>query len=1027
MSGAIQAIGWRQVAQLVVAIFAVAFLFGTAPLHAQDPANAPAEIEFRIGGGSETGAYTAFARDLASHFDGRLEAIVTQGSADNIGRVRRGDLNIAIAQNDTLYYTYSGRFGNERDTDLRAILPLFPEYIQIIVRADSGIAILSDLDGMRVNVGPADSGSYLNAADVLGEIGLRRDINFDASNLVTSDALDALASGEIDVVLFTGQLLDFEAYPSLRHLYLPTELIEDLTERWPYFGRTQALGQDGQLREHLSVMAYLFVSRSADPPNIREFLDTVIEAWPELEAQWPVLQPLERALERRPIPFHSAVPQALARADIVDPPSNNWLVPIMLWLLAAGMALLAVRYRTTYSRTGTRAIIDHRFRYLQLAVNAVADASSIIIGLTVFAVILILAIQGVRIAELQHIRQFNDVSVFIDMNLFEAVSWLFTYVASGFTENSAYPVSVIGRAIVNFLAILGFMGPISLVVLAINIAHQRRGKTLKGHGHIPPLKGHLLICGWNEKARGIIYNLTGDNVHTRKKIVVIADTEEESLIETYHFNQRYVVFCRGDSADLITLERAHARAADHAIVLADYADRNTQNLDAILTVMNLRNLNPDMYISAELAFRDNIDHFTACGANSLVTSDLLSAKCITLSTLSPFLIDFILSFTTFQKFDGLYSMSVSELNARCGVDLTMHPLRALTRNRLDNGINIVGVTSAHRSAAGYFDASFGSRQPMRALTRKEDRYRTLNSDDVLIYFANKKFDIANKVALSEDNEEQNGSFDSVGIPPPPPLRVLLYAEKQCAEEARASLTSLNRDTRVDVIDPDDHPFLTSSNIENVVAKDCEYDYVAVMSRTKQRNQAVSESDISSIDAKTVLFTRLIRHYLQRHQGRTPTMIAELLDIKNRRVFLNAGVDIVIPTTILLERLFVKEVFNKGRLLDFIVALMNVRDGIYLYSVEVKDGDQFSGKSYFDLLNSQIEGVRVLGWLPVTQRENLKNAHEDFSYYYRTVLDDRMQQVTILPGDEIIMTIDFDAFEGYRSGAATPGAPPRLEA
>ena len=90
----------------------------------------------------------------------KCQAPPTGGSRFNLSRLAIGAFDFALAQSDWQYYAYHGtrpddikRFGN-----LRAVMSLHAEPLQIIVSESSTIAGFADLAGHRVGIGNPGSG-----------------------------------------------------------------------------------------------------------------------------------------------------------------------------------------------------------------------------------------------------------------------------------------------------------------------------------------------------------------------------------------------------------------------------------------------------------------------------------------------------------------------------------------------------------------------------------------------------------------------------------------------------------------------------------------------------------------------------------------------------------------------------------------------------------------------------------------------------------------------------------------------------
>ena len=155
-------------------------------------------VEMRIGTGGEGGTYFPLGRGLAAVFNRvlpdriRAEAITTAGSTDNLERLYAGDVNAAIVQNDASVRPV-----------VRAIAPLYPEVLQIVVRHE--IENLTDFIGRKAAAGPENSGTDKLVGRVLDHFGM----SGYAETLIhcdTTEAIQRFMQGELDAVFIVSGL-----------------------------------------------------------------------------------------------------------------------------------------------------------------------------------------------------------------------------------------------------------------------------------------------------------------------------------------------------------------------------------------------------------------------------------------------------------------------------------------------------------------------------------------------------------------------------------------------------------------------------------------------------------------------------------------------------------------------------------------------------------------------------------------------------------------------------------------------------
>ena len=100
----------------------------------------------------------------------------TKGTAESLEELQQGRAEIAFALGDTLADAWKGRedAGFRAPLNrLRSIGALFPNYIQVVARADAGIRTLAGLRGKHVSVGVLKSGIELDARAIFAAAGLR--------------------------------------------------------------------------------------------------------------------------------------------------------------------------------------------------------------------------------------------------------------------------------------------------------------------------------------------------------------------------------------------------------------------------------------------------------------------------------------------------------------------------------------------------------------------------------------------------------------------------------------------------------------------------------------------------------------------------------------------------------------------------------------------------------------------------------------------------------------------------------------
>ncbi|MBB5895362.1 TAXI family TRAP transporter solute-binding subunit [Kutzneria kofuensis] len=158
-----------------------------------------------IAAGEAGGFYLAFGRLLADQINAtqpwlQCTAVETTASLANIDLLRTGKADLALVLADTARAAGSGQAPFTSAVDLRALGRVYENYLQLVVRNDSPLSTVSDLDGRTVSLGAAGSGASLTGDRIIAAAGITPRVQ----HLPLADAVSALAAGTIDALLWSG-------------------------------------------------------------------------------------------------------------------------------------------------------------------------------------------------------------------------------------------------------------------------------------------------------------------------------------------------------------------------------------------------------------------------------------------------------------------------------------------------------------------------------------------------------------------------------------------------------------------------------------------------------------------------------------------------------------------------------------------------------------------------------------------------------------------------------------------------------
>jgi len=128
---------------------------------------------YNIVTGSENGTYVRIGNDLAKYVAGSadidLQVLPSNGSIENIKRLRdEKGTKFSLIQSD-VYQAFKDQAtdGNAEAAriiqPLRVIVPLYDEEVYFIVRADSTLDSIHDIQDKKINIGPLGSGAAMTS------------------------------------------------------------------------------------------------------------------------------------------------------------------------------------------------------------------------------------------------------------------------------------------------------------------------------------------------------------------------------------------------------------------------------------------------------------------------------------------------------------------------------------------------------------------------------------------------------------------------------------------------------------------------------------------------------------------------------------------------------------------------------------------------------------------------------------------------------------------------------------------------
>ena len=294
----------------------------------------------RFGAAGEGGVYREFGERFAAleneTDNGTVELKTTAGSAANLRLLTGEYLQLAIAQADLVQdaYDQTGIFADEEESrGFGAVAALYTETCQVVVRADSEIRTVEDLQGKTVSIGAEESGSEQNAMQILSAYGLN-DKLVSMVNLNYEDAEAQLKAGKIDAVFITAGapspvLAELAGECGIRLLNVDGAAAQRLMSTYSAYSivTLPAGTYSGQTEDvqTVGVKAVLLASDELPAKQVQKLTELLFSSREGLEEQLGIpLDAEQDAVEGVGIPFHAGAAAYYKAAGItVDQAAGN--------------------------------------------------------------------------------------------------------------------------------------------------------------------------------------------------------------------------------------------------------------------------------------------------------------------------------------------------------------------------------------------------------------------------------------------------------------------------------------------------------------------------------------------------------------------------------------------------------------------------------------------------------------------------------------------------------------------------------
>ena len=298
--------------KLMAAAVAVAAVFSGAGAHAQQFIN--------VLTGGTSGVYYPLGVAIGKIYSDKIPDVKTQvqatkASVENLILLQQGRGEIAFTLGDSLKAAWEGdeEAGFKTKLDkLRTIGAIYPNYIQIVATAESGIKTLADLKGKSLSVGAPKSGTELNSRAILAAAGMTYKDMGKVEYLPFAESVDLMKNRQLNATLQSAglgvaSLKDLSTSTDITVVSVPKAIVDKIGPPFVSVNipaNTYA-GQDKDVPT-AAVINYLVTSSAVSDDLAYQMTKLIFESLPELANSHAAGKEikLETAAAGSPVPLH---------------------------------------------------------------------------------------------------------------------------------------------------------------------------------------------------------------------------------------------------------------------------------------------------------------------------------------------------------------------------------------------------------------------------------------------------------------------------------------------------------------------------------------------------------------------------------------------------------------------------------------------------------------------------------------------------------------------------------------------------
>lgn len=253
----------------------------------------------------------------------------TKASAENLNLLQAGRGEIGFTLGDTLSDAWKGDEEAGFKTPLkklRTVAGIYPNYIQIVASADSGIRTLADLKGKRISVGAPKSGTELNARAVLKAAGLTYKDFAKVEYLPFGESVELMKNRQLDVTLQSAglgvsALRDLATAQKIVVVPVPAEVVAKIGDAAYQPGVVPAKTYEGQNADvtTVKIQNFLVTHEGVPADTVYAMTKSMFDNLDQLTAAHAAAKAISKtdAAKNPPVPLHPGAERYYREAGLL--------------------------------------------------------------------------------------------------------------------------------------------------------------------------------------------------------------------------------------------------------------------------------------------------------------------------------------------------------------------------------------------------------------------------------------------------------------------------------------------------------------------------------------------------------------------------------------------------------------------------------------------------------------------------------------------------------------------------------------